>query len=250
MIACATRPQKNSWAPRSVMGFRTPTICAMSTSAAKRTRFSSMLRWARAARPAHPLISGSPSRLPASLGNPTSRVAPATAITQSTNVNATEHTRYINSGVIWWPPRKRGPYTIARPRGRRFALLGRDTELGDDRVGTRRQEVLIERLNELVAFRLLREVAASASCGAQIMPAHKLPVGLRESGVEIGQEAVADAAPFLNTGFHQLDEPRLDVGIDLPRIATCFGLLLEPARDRKRLERVIEIVPLLRVFEG
>ncbi len=59
-----------------------------------------MLRWARAARPAQPLISGMFSRLPANRGSPTSSVAPDAAITASTNVKAADHTRYISSGVM------------------------------------------------------------------------------------------------------------------------------------------------------
>ena len=43
-------------------------------TAANTTRLSSMLRCARCARPAQPVIGGSPSRLPASRGSPTSKL--------------------------------------------------------------------------------------------------------------------------------------------------------------------------------
>jgi hypothetical protein len=55
----------------------------------KSGRLSSMLRRARVARPAHPVTSGTGSRLPASIGRPTCPIEPSTATTICTKASAT-----------------------------------------------------------------------------------------------------------------------------------------------------------------
>src|SRR5262245_11306861 len=76
---------------------------AAKTRMANKTRLSSMLKWARRARPAHPVISGMLSRLPARRGRPTCSIAPKTATTASPSVNAADQRRYMTvtvSGVV------------------------------------------------------------------------------------------------------------------------------------------------------
>src|SRR6185436_9983793 len=77
---------------------------ATSTRIANSTRFSSMLRCARAARPPQPVISGRPSRLPASFANPTCIRAPWTAITACTSVSNPAQTNSDSSAFIAIPP--------------------------------------------------------------------------------------------------------------------------------------------------
>src|SRR6266853_168524 len=79
ITAYARRAQMKICAPSKVMSLVLPAIPATSTSVAKSTRFSSMLRCARAARPPQPVISGQPSRLLASLAKPSWLNAPCTA---------------------------------------------------------------------------------------------------------------------------------------------------------------------------
>src|SRR5258708_29699410 len=94
------RAQMKICAPSKVMSLVLPAIPATSTSVAKSTRFSSMLRCARAARPPQPVISGQPSRLLASLAKPSWLNAPCTATNICTTVNATAHTNRFSSGFI------------------------------------------------------------------------------------------------------------------------------------------------------
>src|SRR5262245_60727954 len=91
-------PRKRVARPTAWWRCFTPVTLAVSTKIANRTRFSSMLRWARWARPAQLLISASPSRLPASVGRPTCSVAPLTAMTAKMNVNAADQIRYQKVG--------------------------------------------------------------------------------------------------------------------------------------------------------
>ena len=91
---------EESCAPRSVVELVLFATTAISTSAAKSTRLSSILRCARAARSAQPVIGGSPSRLPASAGNPTCAVAPDTATSICAKVSATAQASQTSSGFM------------------------------------------------------------------------------------------------------------------------------------------------------
>src|SRR5882672_981939 len=73
---------------------------ATSTSTPNSTRFCSMLRWARSARPAQPGILGMSSRFPTSFIRPTWLNAPITATSTCTTVSAAAHTSRFSSGFI------------------------------------------------------------------------------------------------------------------------------------------------------
>src|SRR3977135_39738 len=77
-----------------------PAATATSTSAAKSTRFSSMLRCARVARPPQPVSTSMPSRLPTSAMRPTLLNAACAATSICTTVRTTDHSSRFSSGFI------------------------------------------------------------------------------------------------------------------------------------------------------
>src|SRR5262245_34361744 len=91
-------------APIAVVALALPAAAAIRTRAANSTRFSIMLRWARLARPAQPVMSGRLSRLPASVFKPTWVLAPDAAINTWTKHRIVENRRYLRSGDIGTPP--------------------------------------------------------------------------------------------------------------------------------------------------
>src|SRR5258708_3891061 len=82
------------------MALALPATAVTSTSAVNSTMFSIMLRCARRARPAKPVSAAMPSRLPASVSRPTSRLAAAAAISTCTKASSADNSRYLRSMLI------------------------------------------------------------------------------------------------------------------------------------------------------
>src|SRR6266851_2740376 len=121
-----------------------PAVTATSTSAAKSTRFSSMLRCARAARPPQPVISGQPSRLLASLAKPSWLNAPCTATSICTTVNATAHTNRFSSGFIAPPCCWTAAAMVRRFSRRRRVLREQIADAERDVLAGERRKIEIE----------------------------------------------------------------------------------------------------------
>src|SRR6266853_1325564 len=144
ITAYARRAQMKICAPSKVMSLVLPAITATSTRAAKSTRFSSMLRCARAARPPQPVISGQPSRLLASLAKPTWLNAPCTATSICTTVNATAHTNRFSSGFIAPPCCWTAAAMVRRFSRRRRALREQVADADRDVLARERSKVEID----------------------------------------------------------------------------------------------------------
>src|SRR6266853_1477821 len=144
ITAYARRAQMKICPPSKVMSLVLPAITATSTSVAKSTRFSSMLRCARAARPPQPVISGQPSRLLASLAKPTWLNAPCTATSICTTVNATAHTNRFSSGFIAPPCCWTAAAMVRRFSRRRRALREQVADADRDVLARERSKVEID----------------------------------------------------------------------------------------------------------
>src|SRR6266849_5156164 len=196
ITAYARRAQMKICAPSKVMSLVLPAITATSTSVAKSTRFSSMLRCARAARPPQPVISGQPSRLLASLAKPTWLNAPCTATSICTTVNATAHTNRFSSGFIAPPCCWTAAAMVRRFSRRRRVLREQIADADRDVLARERSKV------EIDTQHLLRPVGGleSERKGHAELGAGDRQVGSRDLGLSRSLDRAAEVVLGLPVG--------------------------------------------------
>src|SRR6266852_3946007 len=196
ITAYATRAQMKICAPSKVMSLVLPATTATSTTAAKSTRFSSMLRCARAARPPQPVSSGQPSRLLASLAKPTWLNAPCTATSICTTVNATAHTNRFSSGFIAPPCCWTAAAMVRRFSRRRRALRDQIADAERDVLAGERRKI------EIDAQHLLRPVGRleSERKGHAELGAGDRQIGPRDLGFPRSLDRAAEVVLGLPVG--------------------------------------------------